>query len=441
MLNGSPYSMEPDAAKALLSKLNELSERVGLLRSTGRLSEATLKIYYGEKRFEQIAESNAIEGSTLSVGETQLAILKGMTITGHDPKHSDAARSLAVALDAINEMAHDPAPTGLLHVREIHRLVLSGHPQAGVFRSEEVRISGATHIPPRTGSEVQAAMLDWADWVKANSSTHPVLRAAVLHAWMVHVHPFVDGNGRTARALTTLELVRAGYPPLLIKKIKHRDRYIDALSTSDESGNLGPFLDLIIEREEDSLRDLERAATSGQDYDAARERLRRKQSGKLLVWNAALELLAARVEADLKQYVEAVGGEVTIRRFRDSLTLDDYLQLCSDESIRDAWAFRVDLALPAMPGVTRLAWLGFRSDEMKRHLARDVAAEPSIFWSMPNNVRYPPWLKASPNQTPRLEEITLVGDTWVALAGGRALKMNSIEAALEITRGFEELVG
>jgi Fic family protein len=441
MFNGSPYSLEPDAAKALLSKLNELSDRVGLLRSTGKLSEATLKLYYGEKRFEQIAESNGIEGSTLSVGETQLAILKGMTITGHDPKHSDAARSLAVALDAINEMARDPAPTGLLHVREIHRLVLGGHPQAGAFRMEEVRISGATHIPPRTGLEIQAAMQDWADWAKANPSAHPVLRAAVLHAWLAHVHPFVDGNGRTARALTTLELVRAGYPPLLIKKIKHRDRYIDALATSDESGNLGPFLDLIIEREEDSLRDLERAAATGQDYDAARERLRRKQSGKLQVWNAALELLAARVEADLKQYVDAVGGEVTVRRFRDSLTLDDYLQLCNYEGIRDAWAFRIDLTLPAMPGVTRLAWLGFRSDEMRRNLPRDAAPEPSIFWSMPNEVRYPPWVKAYPKQTPRLEEITLVGDTWIALSGGKALRMNSVDAALAITRGFEELVG
>lgn len=284
-------------------------------------------------------------------------------------------------------------------------------------------------------------MQEWADWSKENPNAHPVLRAAVLHAWLAHVHPFVDGNGRTARAITTLELVRAGYPPLLIKKIKHRERYIDALAASDESGNLGPFLDLVIEREQDALRDLETAAARGQGYDAARERLRRKQDAKLTVWNAALELLSARVEAELAQYVDVVGGEASIRRYRDSLTLDDYIELCAHRPIRDAWAFRIDLALPAMPVVTRLAWLGFRSDEMKRELPRDVPPEPSIFWSVPNGVRYPPWLRARAGQAPKLEELTLVGDTWYALSAGRVSRLTPMAAAAEIRRGFEDLGG
>ena len=83
-LGGSPYSIE-DTGRWMLDKAASLQERVELLRGEGRLSEATLRAYFGEKRFEQIAESNAIEGSTLDVGETQLAVLRGITITGHDP--------------------------------------------------------------------------------------------------------------------------------------------------------------------------------------------------------------------------------------------------------------------------------------------------------------------------------------------------------------------
>ena len=440
MLHGCPYSLEPTADQALVAALGKMSERIAMLRAAGRLNPETLRLYYGDQRFEQIAESNAIEGSTLSVGETQLAILKGMTITGHDPKHSEAARTLAKALDAILDMARDPLPVGLAHVRAIHALVLDGHPQAGTFRNEEVMISGAAHTPPRTGLEVQAAMTDWADWSKANPSAHPVLRAAILHAWLAHIHPFVDGNGRTARAITTLELVRAGYPPLLIKKVKHRERYIEALAISDESGNLGPFLDLLIEREEHAIRDLETAAATKQGYDAARERLRRKQESKLQVWNAALELLSARVAAELKQYAEAMGGEASVRRFRDSLSLDDYLQLCDFVPIHDAWAFRVDLSLRGMPPVTRLAWLGYRSEALRRELPPNASPEPSIFWSAPNNVRYPPWVRATPAQAPKLQEITLVGDTWYALAGPKVLRLNSVDAAVRIREGFEDLI-
>jgi hypothetical protein len=81
-----------------------------MLRQTGELTEQTLRNYYGEKRFEQVAESNAIEGSTLSVGETELAVLKGVTITGHDPAYARDAIALDKALNRIAELARQAEP-------------------------------------------------------------------------------------------------------------------------------------------------------------------------------------------------------------------------------------------------------------------------------------------------------------------------------------------
>src|SRR5688572_12559848 len=77
---------------------------------------------------------------------------------------------------------------------------------------------------------------------------------------------------------------------------------------------------------------------------------------------------------------------------------------------------------------------GFRSDDMRRAIPLDVP-EPSIFWSVPNDVRYPPRIKATPRQAPRLQELTLVGDTGFALSGDRVLRLNSVDAATKIRRG------
>ena len=83
---GTPYLFSDVAgAEAFRSTIQDLAQRIKLLRDQGTLTESTLQKYYGDKRFEQIAESNALEGSTLSVDETELAVLKGITISGHDP--------------------------------------------------------------------------------------------------------------------------------------------------------------------------------------------------------------------------------------------------------------------------------------------------------------------------------------------------------------------
>ncbi len=129
-LSGSPYSLE-ETGQGVIDDVFALAERVDLLRSEGTLTPGTLRSYFGDKRFEMIAESNALEGSTLGVGETQLAVLRGVTITGHDPAFSKDAITLANALDRITELARIERPTDLEQLHEIHALIL-GRAQTGI---------------------------------------------------------------------------------------------------------------------------------------------------------------------------------------------------------------------------------------------------------------------------------------------------------------------
>ena len=233
-LADSPYSIEK-TGRWVLDEAARLQQRADLLRDQGRLSEQTLRTYFGDRRFEEIAESNAIEGSTLTVHETKLAVEQGITITGHDPEYVLDAVNLSKALDRLEELAREQAPTDIGQVKELHALILGGATSAGLFRSEPVLIAGSPHVPVASWQEVITATEDYEGWSSKNAGASALLRAIVLHTWLTHIHPFINGNGRTARAVMSLELIRAGLPPVIIRK-KDRPRYYEALADSDCGG-------------------------------------------------------------------------------------------------------------------------------------------------------------------------------------------------------------
>lgn len=400
-LTGSPYSIE-ETGQGVLDDVNALAERVEHLRSEGKLTAETLRAYFGDKRFEQIAESNAIEGSTLSVGETQLAVLKGITITGHDPAYSRDAVSLANALDRISELASVPTPTDIGQVHEIHALILGSRPGSGVFRSEPVIISGSAHRPPRTWAEIMNQMEAWQAWSRRNIDVSPLLRGVVLHTWLTHVHPFIDGNGRTARALLNLELIRGRYPSVIIRR-KDRERYLDALGESDSGGDLGPMTELVLARAEDAFRDLVRVARVQQGYDEAAQRLRALQERKVAIWNDAVKLLFSLLE-DACQQTFAAAGTVRTRWYDDQLGVDDFVSLSEGIAVGHSWLFRLTIDVPGLGSREYLAWTGFRSDEMLQ--LGDLERGPAIFWSVPDPSGHRKWTRAG-EDSPGAVEFTL----------------------------------
>lgn len=432
-LEKTPYLLDEVASGQVRDRLDAIEERVSLLRHAGTLNDQTLRDYYCEKRFEQVAESNAIEGSTLSVGETELAVLKGITITGHDPAYTKDAIALDRALNRITELARSrEAATDISQLHEVHALLLGDRQGSGIFRRERVTIRGAKHVPPKTWESVMAQMEQWQQWSKDNATLPAPVRSVVLHAWLTHIHPYIDGNGRTARAIGNLELIRAGYPPIIIKK-KERDRYIDCLAESDDGGDIRSFVELVLDRLEGALVGLELSANRKQGFNPIIEKIRLRQEKQLRIWETSVRLLASIVEHNVSSSLEPVRGICSAHIFNEPLDLQDYVEVCAGHPVPRSWAFILTVEVPGVSRLEKLAYIGHRSQRMYQHLERQGG--PSLYWSSKNPSGFPKWLGDGPT-SPYAVEITAQagnGDEWfVRFADDSIQRVQTTELARQI---------
>jgi Fic family protein len=160
--------------------------------------------------------SNAVEGNTLTLQET-MVVLEGQTVGGKALREHLEAMDHAAAFDYVWTLATRSDPLALADVRAIHALVTRNTVPdgAGAWRTVGVRSTGSAHRPP-DAFQVPLLMAAWVENANAAFADHPIARAATLHRQFVDIHPFLDGNGRTARLLTNLFLVRHGYIPALL---------------------------------------------------------------------------------------------------------------------------------------------------------------------------------------------------------------------------------
>lgn len=164
---------------------------------------------------EYTYNSNAIEGNTLTLRETDL-VLRGLTVDRKPLKDHMEAVGHKEAFDFVSELVKDNVPVSESIIRQIHYLVLADKKDdRGVYRRVPVQIMGAQHQPvqpyliePKMQQLLQEYM---------NSCEHIISRLAKFHIEFEGIHPFIDGNGRTGRLLVNLELMKAGYPPIDIK--------------------------------------------------------------------------------------------------------------------------------------------------------------------------------------------------------------------------------
>ena len=188
-------------------------------------------------------QTNALEGSTLTLRETAL-VLEGFAPPGGKPlREVYEARNHDRALRHMEAHLQSGGPIDAALMLELHRLVLTDiAPDAsGRPRTERVRIGGARHIPP--GHHRFDALLDHAFALANGADAHPVLRAAELHYNLAAIHPFLDGNGRTARLISNAVLLSAGHP-LSPVRIEQRPAYLTALDAAN-TGDTEPFARLI----------------------------------------------------------------------------------------------------------------------------------------------------------------------------------------------------
>ena len=352
-ISGSDYVYDDTR----LSDFELLAKRVRAMRTQGTLSPKVLYRIRKHFRIKNIYHSNAIEGNVLAVGETRQVVEHGLTITGKPLKDQAEARNLSHALDFLEDLAgNTSSPITENDVRQLHALVLAGlSDEAGAYRSVPVVISGSEYSPPGPES-VPAQMGDFGRWLSdvsvpdadAFASVSAIFAAAAAHTWFVTVHPFIDGNGRVARLLMNLMLMRHGYPIAIITK-EDRLRYYDALEFSQAS-DLTPFAILLTECIEESLEEYEAAAEEQREQTewaaslaekfTKPERIRAENEYE--VWKNAMELLKSYLQQTVDVFDQATAyGNVYLKDF-GNLEFEKYSALRRGDSAKRTWFLRVD---------------------------------------------------------------------------------------------------
>jgi len=194
--------------------------------------------------------SNAIEGNRLTFRETQLVIREGVTIGGKSVRDHLEARNHPRAISYVESLKDRDLMEN--DVLALHGIIFSGILEsAGSFRKSQVFIEGSDYLPP-PAFEVPVLIKELLECLRKNpEELRPVEVAAVFHHRFVSVHPFDDGNGRVARLLMNLLLIKQGYHFTVVRNYDRR-RYYDTLRRAD-GGDLKPFVNFIGRCVEESL--------------------------------------------------------------------------------------------------------------------------------------------------------------------------------------------
>lgn len=221
-----------------LSKIEELKKE---LDSKRPLTEGELQSLNNEFIIEFTYNSNAIEGNTLTLRETDL-VLRGLTIDKKPLKDHMEAIGHKEAFNFVSDLVKNNVEISESVIKQIHYLVLADKPQdRGVYRKIPVIIAGARNTPVQPFM-IETKLQELLQWYK-NTDTDFVTKLARFHIEFESIHPFIDGNGRTGRLIVNLELMKLGYPPIDIK-FNDRMAYYDAFDSYHIRGDLKPMAKL-----------------------------------------------------------------------------------------------------------------------------------------------------------------------------------------------------
>ena len=234
-----------------LAKLDALKEKLDSYRP---LDLQVVNNLHQNLVLQWTYHSNAIEGNTLTLKETKVA-LEGITIGGKTLREHVEAINHRDAILLVEELVQQQQPLDEWTIKSLHQLVLKNidADNSGQYRHVNVLISGAEHRPPEA-LQAPEQMRDLIHWHNTEAHLlHPIERAARVHGEFVKIHPFVDGNGRTSRLLMNLELMKAGFPATVIT-VEQRLAYYESLDKAHCTGDYGDFIALVADKVEQSFK-------------------------------------------------------------------------------------------------------------------------------------------------------------------------------------------
>jgi len=233
--------------------LKRIESKKKRLRALRPLPQAALKRLKSELAIEWTYNSNAIEGNTLTLQETKMVLEQGITIKGKNLCEHFEAKNHEQAIYFVEKLVKPKYSITVRDIFDIHSLVLQNIESefAGRYRNGQVRILGASFVPPNylKVSELMKELIDFVNRNKENLNLVELI--ARFHHKFVWIHPFFDGNGRTARLLMNLLFMKYGYPPAIILK-NNRKQYYRSLNLAN-NGDYDSFILLVAQALERSL--------------------------------------------------------------------------------------------------------------------------------------------------------------------------------------------
>lgn len=267
-----------------LLKIDEFKKAISRYGTIDKNLSSKLKEFY---RISSVYTTNAVEGNTLTESETKVVIENGITIGGKSLREHLEAVNSAKAYDFIYSIVSRNLITED-DVLKCHKYVLAGIDDvyAGVYRKEDVFITGTEFFPP-SWKKVPELMKGFVDRLNESSNRHAVIKTAELHAEFESIHPFADGNGRVGRFILSLELIKNGYPPFMVYPVKRLD-YINSLRIYQTKNDISEIRKFVVENVYETIKALkrfldntigesEKIALNGSDHDAFTEDLKRRR--------------------------------------------------------------------------------------------------------------------------------------------------------------------
>ena len=220
-------------------------------QSKSKIDSITLSTYEKDFELRFTHNSTAIEGNTLTLVETKVLLEDGVSVGGKELREIYEVVNHKKAYDYVKKcIAQNKSLTEDI-VKDLHMILTENIIAGGIYRNQEVRISGAGFTPP-AGNEMYIQIKAFYEEVDNKAGLNPIELAAWTHAEFVRIHPFIDGNGRTSRLLMNYQLMLHDFLPVSVDKENRLD-YYNALECYAVHKDLNPFADFIAELEEKQL--------------------------------------------------------------------------------------------------------------------------------------------------------------------------------------------
>lgn len=440
-LEGTPYSLPADDRStsqiaSLKRKEDELVARLQRVRDQLRRLNLRRETSHVQVTRE-IFESNAIEGVGPDLTRTSeiLDSPAAQSIADNfdrrlftDAIAGDANLSAVLGLQGARVLAErlrkdvgSGRPITEADLRDLHDVICQGEAYAGMYKRFHVKIGGKDAHEPHLPVDVGPAMHELANWFDSCDRGVGILRAAVAHAWLTHIHPFEDGNGRVARLLANMALAQRGLPPAIVKHKSQRGAYLDALRHSDDGGDILPLAGLFLGTVGRYLIEVEKPRFLRQVFE---EEVQRRGNSLFDWWSNTFDTFLTHLNTELRlqRLIVKPLGEMDLESFEYIHDLDStgnaWLQMIADRDDREL-----------------LMWFGYPSPKIRRHLDPDLTC-PSVFLSVRNDERSMlAFRKVTSEHVNGLQEFTLVPDVMsgmYVLVKGSASYLSAHDAASTI---------